>query len=79
MARLHKAAWGRKLEQSMSLLEAAALDLNSQLRAFGHTVTVTAESDGPDYQVLFPPNQGSAKKASASPASTSSPDPKTVK
>lgn len=66
-------------EQPLSLLEAAALDINSQLRAFGHTVTVTAESDGPEYQAFFPPNRESAKRASASPASTSSPDPKTVK
>ena len=65
-------------EHPMSLLEAAALDLNSWLRASGRTVTVMAESDGPEYQVVFPPNRDSAKKASAPPVSTSSPDPKTV-
>ena len=46
---------------------------------FGHTVVEMVESDGLEYQVLFPPNRGSAKKASASPVSTSGPDKKTVK
>jgi hypothetical protein len=60
-------------------LEQLRLDSLSGRAGFGHTVTERVESDGLEYQVVFPPNRESVKKASASPVSTSSPDPKTVK